>query len=185
MTTSGPTGVDLGFTLIPPDDLGVTSADDLDAAEQAALDTPVTPEPEEPREPFGMSWVFDFERGRFVRNGSDAAQTRGAGALGQWCLMALHSARYAHAVFDDEFGFEEPDDVLGGTTVLFDDWSLRARDALLVHDRIVDVQLDGAYDPTSGVLTLTTFVVTTDEDEQLDMGELSMPIATETGTYGE
>ncbi len=84
--------------LIPADDTALTPEEELEAAAQSAL-APEYPEaPVEEPEPLGRSSVFDHSRGRFVRRGAAPAQVTGRAALEQWCLNAVYSARFGHAV---------------------------------------------------------------------------------------
>lgn len=164
------------FTLIPADDDQITAEDDLEAAAQSALldgEQAVDPEDEGPI-PFGRTWAFDYERQRFVRHGLAPAEVRGADALAQWCLMALHAARYAHPVFSEDFGTERPDDLIGEAqpVELLADFEDRMRDALLVHDRIAEVaDLKATYDPASDVVAISDFTVITDEGDDVIVPE--------------
>lgn len=164
------------FELLPADDPATDPANDLAAAEASVLSDPPLPEAEDPPLPFGRSWVFDFERGRFVRQGQSPAETTGLGALAQWCQMAVRTARYAHAVFSDDFGVEDPDLVIGEVRVdeLIGEFEQQVREALLVHERIADVtEFDATYDPTTGTLSVT-FTIVTDEDDELAIGNVQV-----------
>lgn len=165
------------FTLIPADDEAVTPDADLDAAAASALAEPgdVAGDEDAP-EPFGRTPAFDFAAGRFVRQGGSPAWVTGLDSLKQWCLMALHSARYAHPVFTEDFGHEFPTSTVGtaGPEAVeeADDFFARLRDAWLVHDRIADVQGRGVYDPVAGAVILTDLVVITDEEVELPFPDL-------------
>lgn len=169
------TFADEGFELLPADDDDIPADLALDAAATSAIavDDPAAPLDEEQPEPFGMSWEFDYERGRFKRAGAAPAEVRGLDALKQRCLMALHTARFAHPVFTDAFGMEDPEDLIGEVHVedRIGDYERRVREALLALDeRISDVtDFSASYDPTVGVLTIDKFSVITDEDEQLSL----------------
>lgn len=175
-----PDAFDLGFELLPVDDEVIDADTDLDAAERSALEAALErlDAPDElPPVPFGRTWSFDFVRGRFNRRGSAPAEVRGLGAVEQWCLMAAHTARYAHGVFSDEFGMERPDSVIGQVDVRdeAEDYGERLREALLVHDRITDVdRYSATYDPEEGVLLIEGFRVVTDGGEALSFGPLAL-----------
>lgn len=166
------------FTLLP-DDVVLSADEDLQAAAAGALALPddVTPAVDPAPEPLGRTWQFDWEARRFVRRGQSPAETSGFGALEQWCLMAIHSARYAHAVFSDEFGMEDPDAPLGEFAVgeILADWQRNLVDALLVHERITAIEnVDVTWDPSDGTLYLNGFDVVTDEEQRLTFGELAI-----------
>lgn len=155
-----------------PDDRQLSPDQALDAAVAGALAIPqgVQPVPDPPQLPLGRTWQFDFEEGRFIRAGTSPAETVELGAVAQWCLMAIHSARFAHPVFSDEFGMENPDSPLGEFAVgeILADWQRHLTEALLVHDRIVAVEnMDLVWDPTVGVLLIRSFDVVTDAGDAL------------------
>lgn len=167
------------FSLIPADD----ATADLDAAEASALEASDVLFPaEDPPEPFGRTPKFDFEAGRMVKAGGEPIWVTGLDALEQWCLMAIYSARYAHAVFTDEFGMEEPDSPLGlaeeAALVEVTDWGARMTEALLVHDRIAAVE-DFSARIEDDVIYIDRFDVVTDEDERLRIGGLAVPVILE------
>lgn len=169
---------DLGFELLPPSDDLLTPEDDLNAAAASALEDPNAPIPVAGNvpEPLGVSWLFDFEAGRFVRQGGAPARVTDVESLKQWCLAALNSARYAHAIFSDEFGMEHPVDDLGAAvaTEVVTDFATRIRDALLVHDRISDVtDIISSFDPLSGIV-FVSFVVVTDEELTVAIDDLQI-----------
>lgn len=172
------------FPLIPDPEPDLSPEDDLAAAARSlaeAADTPVLEE--EPPEPFGKTPLFDFERGRLVRAGSSPVYVSGLRAVEQWCLMALHTARYAHPVVSDDFGMEEPDGLRGHVfeEELASDWGERLEDALLFHDRITAVEdVTVRWFPEHGLL-LAEFVAVTDEEETLAVGPLSVRIEQEEG----
>lgn len=185
MTDQAPGADDLGFELVPPNDDVLSPEDDLNAAAASALDDPTVPvvvDGDAP-EPFGVSWLFDWSTGRFLRHGQSPARVSGTDALIQWCMMALNSARYAHPVFSDEFGIEKPLDGLGSAGALAEefasDWGRKTREALLVHDRIVDVSVTPKYDPVEGVVVVDDLVVVTDEDVELPFPDLRIALTPE------
>jgi hypothetical protein len=169
----------LGFSLIPADDPSSTAADDLAAATTGALALPagvqaITPDAPEP---FGITWAFDWDHGQFIRVGTSPAQVADFDALGEWCLMAIHSARYAHPVFSDVFGMEEPDNVIGEFAVgeALADWQKNIVEALMVHDRITSVEnLNLDWDPTTGILLILQMDIVTDEDETLTVSDVTL-----------
>lgn len=167
---------DLDFTLLPADDGDISPAQDLEAAIAGAVaeSSVVAPEGEEAPVPFGRSWWFDFEAGRFVRAGSSPVPTTGLDSLAQWVLMVMHSARFAHSVFSDRFGMEYPDAPLGhlDTGEMVGDFEARLRDAVLEHDRITALNsFEASFDPTQGVLSIDYFEIVTDEEEVVPVAE--------------
>lgn len=163
-----PTAADLGFELLPADDDGVPPDADLDAAESSALEEPELA-PEEPPVPFGLTWLFDYEAGRFVRDGSSPKEVRGLDTLAVWCGMAAHTARFAHPIFSANFGTERPDDVLGEAAdaqEIASDWAERLRESLSVHDRVASVDLQTFYDMSTGTLYVSQLEVVTDAEDE-------------------
>lgn len=167
------------FSLIPADDPQSTPDQDLSAAITGALSAPlstipVTPEPEQP---LGRTWIFDFEAGQFARAGGSPAETNGLGAVEQWCQMAIKSARFAHPVFSQEFGMEEPDSIIGEFALgeALAEWEANLIEALLVHERITTVEnFDLLWDPSTGILTINSFDVITDEDEAFTVNQITL-----------
>lgn len=176
---------ELGFELLPADDADAIGGLDLAAAAASALEAPDAraPDTEDPPEPTGYSWAFDFGAGRFVRYGSSPAVVRGNATLEQRCLLALNSARYAHPVFSPAFGLEEPKQGIGlagdAAREAADDWRGKVRDALMIFDDVTDVQLAATYDPVAGVITLRDFVVTTNEEVELSFPDIRIDLNSE------
>lgn len=170
---------DLGFELIPADDEELSPAADLDAAEASALGE-AEPEAPEPPEPTGYTWKFDWAAGRFMRHGSSPARIFGLDALAERCMMAVNSARYAHPVFSDEFGVEDPTAGIGevgpAAVEFADDWRVKVRDALMVFDDVTDVQVEPEYDPLQGVIVLRDLVVTTNEEVELSFPDIRIDL---------
>ena len=156
-----------GESLIPGDDLDQR----VDAAVASAL-AEETEEGEPEAVPFGRSWNFDFEQGRFVHEGSGAMRVYGGTALSMWCLMALHSTRFAHDVFSEAFGVENVDDLIGSAMSgeIGSEYEARMREALLVHDRIVALEdFTVEFDPADDAVYVSDFTVVTDEDERVSV----------------
>lgn len=171
----------LPFSMLPAEDPQTSPDDQVAAAVAGALALPTglqQPVPDPPEQPFGRSWIFDFEAGQFVWAGESPADTFSLfGALEQWCLMAIHSARYAYPCFTDEFGMEDPDSLQGhfAEGELLVDWQAHLVDALMVHDRITSVEnFDMDWDPTVGVLTINSFDVITDEDQTVTVSDVTL-----------
>lgn len=172
---------DLGFTLLPADDEGVLPDDDLAAAAAGALAEPgdIVPLVAVEQTPLGMSWLFNFETGRFDRAGGSPVPVYGLDALKQRCLMAIYSARYAHAVFSDEFGMEKPDELIGEVSVaeLIADYEQHFTEALLRVEGVAAVEnFDLVYDPTTGITTIRNFdvVAATEENDRVSVGGLQL-----------
>jgi hypothetical protein len=177
---------DLGFELLPVDDADIITPEEaLNAAAASALEEPEAEDEfvEDAPEPFGVSWAFDFEAGRFVRHGQSPARVSGHEALKQWCLMAAYSARYAHVIFSENFGTERPQGVLGEAGLRAHeaaaDFRRNVRDAWMGHDRIADVTLDVEYDPMEGVVWLRNAEAITDEDEAIPFDDIRLDLARE------
>lgn len=153
--------------LIPSDETELDPDTDVALAEESLLAAADGRAAQAPAlTPFGRTPMFDFDRGRFARAGDAVVWVSGLEAVAQWCLMAVHSARYAHrGVFTADFGMEEPDAVIGQAADVeeaLSDWGARLSDALLVHDRIVAVEeFTAEWDPLRGV-ALARFSVVTD-----------------------
>lgn len=124
------------FELIPP---GEDTDPDEELAAFAELDDVSPVEEEDEAQPFGRSWLFDFDTGRMA---SSPQPVQGLDALVMWCQLALRTMRMAHPIFGDEYGMTEPDRLLGW----IDDAERRAlyvadaRATLLGHDRVTDVR---------------------------------------------
>jgi hypothetical protein len=178
-----PDAQDLGFVMLPPDDEGVEPVADLDAAAASALEASgadqITVE-DDPPVPFGRTWLFDFQAGRTVRQGIAPAETRGIGALRMRCLMAVYSARYAHAVFSDAFGMEHPEEPVGRllNDEVVAEYGERLKEALLrVDPRIVAVDnFEATYDPVRGVLEIENVEVVTDDEDRIPLENMSIRV---------
>jgi hypothetical protein len=168
------------FSLIPADDPVISPDDDLAAAVAGALAVPTTTVPVPPPAPvpFGATWLFDFETGQFVQRGSSPVPVSGFAALEQWCLMAIQSVRYAHPVFSDDFGREEPEESLIGELAAGEalaDWQAALVEALLVHERITSIEdFTMTWDPSTGVLYIESFTVVTDTDESVTVSDVTL-----------
>lgn len=165
------------FTLVPADEAEITPDEDVAAAVDSALNAQ---DPEllvdELPEPLGQSWLWDPEKGRFVRDGLAPRVVTGLDALRVWCLVAVYSARYAHEVFTPAFGIDDPDSVVGvaaDLTAAANAYGDSLREALLVHDRITAVDNYGWTWDEHGTLRVS-FDVLTDENEKLNFGDLSV-----------
>ena len=125
------------FALLPPDP-GLINPD-------LALDAALAPvedfAPDAPR-PFGKGWDFDFLAGQFVRRGSAPQEAYDLDNLRVWCEKALRTAKYAHPIYSDTFGAEDPYSLIGQQQddALLSGYQETISDALLTHDRIVGVE---------------------------------------------
>lgn len=164
------------------DDLAPTDSEALNAAVASALADPEAPvaDDEPVPDPRGYTWAFDFEAGRFVRQGGSPAHVTGYEPLKQRVLMAIHSARYAHGVFGPQFGVAKPTKGIGDAgleaRIAADDWRVQIREAVLVFDDVADVAVRVEYDPVEGLLYLREFVITTNEDVQLPFDDIRIPL---------
>jgi hypothetical protein len=166
-------------SLTPINDPVVTPADDLVAAGAGAVAIPANqiPVSQPAAEPFGYTWVFDWETGQFKQAGQSPSVTTRFGALEEWCQMAMHAARYAHPVFSDAFGMDQPDSLIGEFALgeALGDWQAALIEALMVHDRITSVgEFDMTWDPSEGVLTINSFLITTDEDQTVAVSDVTL-----------
>lgn len=166
-------------SLTPINDPVVTPADDLAAAGAGAVAVPTSqiPVSDPPPEPFGYTWVFDWDLGQFIGTGDSPAITTKYGALGEWCEMAIHAYRYANPVFSDAFGMDEPDSLIGEFALgeALGDWQQALIEALMVHERITSVgDFDMTWDAAEGVLTINSFTVTTDEDQTVTVSDVTL-----------
>lgn len=154
--------------LLPSDDLR-TPEDDLDAAIAGALEDPATIESEEPPAiPLGMSWAFDWERGRFKRRGGSPAEVRGIDALVQWLEMARRVKRDAHDVFSPQFGMDGPEDWMGHVDVAeaASDYGAQLSEAWGVHDRVASVEdFTAHFEEDEETIFIDRLHVVTDTDQ--------------------
>lgn len=171
------------FELLPvDDDLTPAPEDALNAAVASALGNPEAPveAPDDAPPPFGYSWAFDWNAGRFVRQGAAPARVSGVDAFRERCLMAVNSARFAHAVFSRQWGVDIPQHAIGAAgdaaVLAASDWQVAIRDALLAVERCADASLTCTYDPVAGQLTVTDLVVVTDEDDTLQFDDLMVKV---------
>lgn len=131
-----PTPFSLNVEMIPPDP-GLINPDlALDAA-LAPVENLETDAPS----PFGRSWRFDFVAGQFIREGTVPKVVYELDTLVMWVEKALRTARTAHPIYEETYGVEDPDLLVGQPIddALTQAWQESATAALLVHDRIVDV----------------------------------------------
>jgi hypothetical protein len=165
---------DFGFDLLPPDP-GVLNADL--ALEAALAPVVVIGIPEPP--PIGRGWAFDFLAGEFLLNGSAPAEVSGLDQLRMWIEKTLRTARFAHPIYSESYGMEEPDQLIGEVYEgeLAGAYQEAIVDALTVHDRIAAV--DGFYfehDPSDEAL-FVTFTVTLDSDDEDTIQVSSLPLS--------
>lgn len=169
--------------LLPADeDLAPTIEEALNAAVASALADPEAPTPDAAvtPDPAGYTWAFDFEAGRFLRQGGAPARVTGTEPLKQRVLMALNSARFAHAVFSREFGVAKPMAGIGDAGLdaraAADDWRVQIREAVLAFDDVSDVVVRVEYDPVVGALYLREFVITTNGDVSLPLDDIRISL---------
>lgn len=127
----------MGFDLLPPDP-GVISPDlALDAALVSVVDLDL-PTPL----PFGKGWLFDFTTSQFVKHGQRPAEVLDVANLQVWMEKVLRTAKYAHPIYSDDYGMEDPFELVGqdASDELIAAYEEGVTNALLVHDRIVAVE---------------------------------------------
>lgn len=155
-----------------PDDSRISSADDELNTVESLLDfdpdvdddaLPDTPDP------YGKSWLFDFSTGQFQRVGSSPAETHGLDSLRQWVLLAMSVEQGAHEIFEEDFGIEDLNGMIGlpYNPALAAQYQRHVTEALLIHDRIVDVSdFDFQFNELEEYLECK-FVIQTDQDEYI------------------
>jgi hypothetical protein len=99
------------FELIPTSPFEITPEEQLEEAE-ALLDEPLEIG-EEPVEPYGMSWLWDFEAKRFVRFGNAPVRVTGITTLAMRVQSVARIMRFAHPIFSDDIGMEDPYRLIG------------------------------------------------------------------------
>lgn len=165
--------------LLPADQAEIITADEaLDAAEASVLDDPLTAAAAEaPVIPFGRTAPFDYAKGRFVRLGDGAIPwVSGDAALREWTYAALQTGRGGCPLFDDNFGFERPNDFLGAVDPTEQMATLedRLRDCVTIHDRVQDLDdYEAEHDPRSGVIEIEDLSIITDEAEGVGLGNFA------------
>lgn len=61
----------------------------------------------EPAPKYGKSWLFDFEKGDFVMDGTGRiVEADGHTAWSQWCVHAVLTERFAYVIYSTDFGTE-------------------------------------------------------------------------------
>lgn len=163
-----PDADELGLELLPEEDV-VSPEEDVEAAVASALAPDFVSLPGQIPTPLGRTWRFDWSSGRFFRRGSSPAEARGPDALIEWCQMALHSGRFAHAFFGDDFGVEDAEDPIGSPATA-ENKEEQIRRAFLQHDRIAavdNVQIVG--DPATGDIQVRYLEVITDDDDRIEV----------------
>jgi len=162
--------------LIPASQAEVIDADTaLDAAEASALDDPLATTPiEPPAIPFGRTAPFDYTTGRFVRFSDGAIPwVSGKAALREWVYAALQTGRGGSPLFDDQFGFERLNDIIGSADPSEQMATLegRLRDCVTVHERVQDIDdYKAEHDPVRGVVEIEDLTIITDEAEAVLLG---------------
>lgn len=129
--------------------------------------------------PFGRSWLFDFERGQFLRPGADPTRAIGLDSLKMWVLNTLYTERFGSPIHDDDFGVELLDAAIGRqlTAEVTSAVSSTIREALVIHDRIVEVEdFEFASDADDDVL-LVSFTVVLDSQDRVAFGNVGLPDA--------
>lgn len=163
---------DPAFSLVPIED-EVGAEEDLDAAAESALENVYgATEAKDPPIPFGNTWAFDHQLGRFIRSAGSPAQVSGAAALIEYIQTSMRTAAGVHPIFPPDFGIERPEDFLGSAdpTEALSDFEDRLRTALLAHDRIEDVRnFEAEIDLAQGSITVTNLIIITDQAEVLPL----------------
>lgn len=148
-----------------------TDEDDFTADEELAAvvdpDDADTSDDVETR-PFGRSWLVNPDTGLVVTYNGLPIEVQGKDAGRMWCLIAIKTQRFMHAIAPEDYGMEQPTRPLGYvySAERNEEYARDIRDALLQHDRIVDVrdfQFRGDLDST--VLEMDCTVIWDDDEE--------------------
>ena len=163
MSTSDPSTT--GYNLAPPDP-GLVNPD---LALDAAL-APVDPAAGAGPTPFGRAWRFDFVENQFVRDQNGVQPTYETDTLTVWIEKCLRTSRFAHSIYSDQFGLDNPYLLIGmqaDDDELISEWQDQITAALKRHERITDVQgFSFNQDPFDEGL-FASFTVTVDEGTPL------------------
>lgn len=163
-----------GFNLLPPDPGTISPDLALDAALAPVIDLgPPTVEP------FGRGWAFDFTINQFVKSGLSPAEVHELDHLRVWVEKTLRTARYAHAIYSDSYGMEEPFGAESNvaTADVVGIYQQHVTDALLVHDRIADVQDFFFQTDLSSEQLYVSFTVVLDGQDQQTVQVSGIPLA--------
>lgn len=91
---------------------------------------------------FGRSWQFDFEQGDFIfTNTKRIAVADELEAWKVWCMKALHTPRYRHLVYSNDYG-QQYDELIGraySKPALESEIERMTTEALMVDPRTADV----------------------------------------------
>lgn len=169
---------DPSFTMVVPS-TAPTPDDALAAAISQALPTITTLQGSTPI-PLGMTWQFDVQAGRFVTAGGQPVAVSGPDAVAMWCSMALKTARFAFRVFSNQFGIVAPESTIGVlvTGELLADYAEAAIDALMVHDRITDVQdFAPEWEASSRAIVIPAFRVILDDQQPVTLLDTRVSLA--------
>lgn len=147
---------------ISPDDALAAAAVDAQESDDAAFTS-------SPPRPMGRSWALDWKSGQFVRQGAAPAATHHLDTLKQWVLATMHTARFAHVIFSDNYGWEGRDVMLGQvpSAGAFAEAQSTLISALMVHDRITAVDEFSFAMDDSGEYAVIRFSIHVDDEETL------------------
>lgn len=154
---------DIGYDLLPADDLTLTADEALESA-LSAPDLEADPEPL----PLGRGWDFDFETGQMRRHGEAPAVVSDIANLRVWIAKALATHRFAHPIYSGRFGTDFPGHLLIGhpfSPEVAGEYTEALKAAVLAHDRIEQVtDITYSGDLASALLEVSFTVVLDDED---------------------
>lgn len=170
---------DLPVVPLDDDDVVSPEADVAQAADSALAASAAAPSfaATRPPEVVGMSWEFDFTRGRFVRNGNRPAEARGAAALAQRVMLAMHTARFKYSLIPNEQGFDRMDNIPGtvAPTEALSDFERRLRECIAAVPGCVDIADFAAHvDTREGVFSIDSFSVITDSGIAVSLGPIDV-----------
>jgi hypothetical protein len=164
---------DLGYNLLPPDP-GLISPDFALEAALAPVVTYGTPD----EVPLGKGWAFDFIANEFVLNGNAPAEVYGLDNLRMWIEKTMRTARYAHPIYTESYGVEEPFALIGQPPSgdLIATWQDAVVEALTAHDRIAAVNaFYYSQDPFSDALYVSfTVVLDADAEQTIQVDQMQV-----------
>lgn len=175
-----PSGLDEGFSPIPPSTVPPDPAAELALEEDLAAGQGLTTvDIDSPPPPLARSYAYDFIQHRLIPGQAGGPlMTRGLDTLATWIEKCMRTRRGENPAVDIRFGMDlMPEDLIDGGP--FDAGAMAELDsairrALLVHPRIVDVdEFTTVYDDNDTVYR--TFRAIPEGDE-LDPVTFDLPL---------
>lgn len=164
---------DTGFSLLPSDD--ETTPDQRLEAALSGLTPTADPDTQIP---FGRGWDYDFVNNTFLQRNHTPAEVSGTAQLRVWIEKTLRTARFAHPIYDEQYGVDGLWEAFGHNfnPGLIGRLEQHTREALLVHDRITQVT-DFTFDGSANSSALyMSFRVLVDDDTSSDLSFSGVPL---------